>query len=76
MKAEDASRSLEAATLPSPGTGAIIRVAAIQRIDLTDNRIRLTIDRNVFADWLAGAPASTAAIKPNLHIIDLPLSIR
>lgn len=76
-KAGLASAILESTASSSPDMRVIVRTM-IRRIELADNRIRITIDRHAAADWLAGGGTnvSVAADDADLHVIDLPLSIR
>lgn len=76
-KAGQVSTVLESTTFSSPDMRAIVRTI-IRRIDLAENRIRITIDRSAVADWLAGGGANVSAVADDadLHVIDLPLSIR
>lgn len=76
-KVRQASAILQSTKSSSPDMRVIVRIM-IRRIDLADNRIRITIDRNALADWLAGGETNVSAAADNadLHVIDLPLSIR
>jgi len=75
-RAGDASRLLETAAASPKETHAIIRMV-IRRIDLASNHIRIAIDRSAIVNWLVGAVShSAAASDAELHIIDLPLTIR
>ncbi|MCO5157510.1 MAG: recombinase family protein [Aquamicrobium sp.] len=73
-RAGEASCLLKA-TASSKETHAIIRTA-IRRIDLASNRIRIAFDGTAIASWLAGAASQATASDADLHILNLPLSIR
>ena len=75
-RAEEGLRLLEAASSSRDMHGTIRM--AIRRIDLADNRVRIAMDKDAIVNWLAGIAAETygGVSHPDLHIIDLPLSIR
>jgi len=97
-KAERTSAGLKAVGT-NPAMGRQIVHMAIRRISLSNDRIRMLIDRRALANWLAdtkpedaaapggGRPSNSASRNtkgklptveddPDLHVIDLPLSVR
>lgn len=73
-RAGEASRLLET-TASSTEMHAIVRIA-IRRIDLASKYIRIAFYRGSIANWLADIESHPAASDVDLHIVDLPLSIR
>lgn len=76
VRAGKASCLLKTAAASPKEKHALIRIV-IRRIDLASNHIRITIDGSAIANWLAGAashPKPTS--NTDLHIVDLPLTIR
>lgn len=75
-RAEDAFRLLETIAASPKETHALIRTV-IRRVGLASNHIRIAIDRSAIVNWLAGAASHPEATSDtNLHIVDLPLTIR